>query len=422
MLQPRGSDCLYNPTMRMRGAVLVWLLAVGAGTRAQDDPGARMAEIARRVEEIRGLTFRSEVPVAVVGRSSVGEYAAERLKRFTTPAVVEAEERAFRILGLLPPGVSVADEYARVVEESAAGYYDPEAKKFFLLDALPSGAGPIFAAHELTHALEDQYFDLDERIDRAADDGDRGFAVMAVHEGSASLVMAAYTARGLAEGWIRRADIAALASTEAVRGDTVAEVIPILRRPLLGAYVLGARFLARGRSEVLSGAGRYPVADSNRAYRDGPVSSEQILHPEKFWDAASRDDPTPVRLSHLESVLGEGWKREGTGSLGELLVGPLVGAPTPSTWSPSALRAEAWTNDAACGWDGDRWELWRREDASVVVLATVWDSVRDAKEFERALEGGDRLAARRSGNRVVVLAGDRVRVPQRALLRAAARP
>ena len=56
----------------------------------------------------------------------------------------------------------------------------------------------MITAHELTHALEDQHFDLDGRLQETIDDDDRMFAISAVHEGSAMVLMSLFSARRLA--------------------------------------------------------------------------------------------------------------------------------------------------------------------------------------------------------------------------------
>ena len=93
--------------------------------------------------------------------------------------------------------------------------------------------------------------------------------------------------------------------------------------------------------------------------------------------------------------------------LGELSLGVIVGAPTPEDFGAMNIySAEAWTNEAATGWDGDRWELWINGDEAIALLGTVWDSPSDAREFAAALEGRDDLVWKVSGDRVAVVAGD----------------
>ena len=131
----------------------------------------------------------------------------------------------------------------------------------------------------------------------------------------------------------------------------------------------------------------FPEADVNVVSRKGPQSSEQILHPEKFWDPDQRDEPTTVEPFDAKSVVGKKWKRVGSGTLGELVIGVMVDVPSPSGLGAMSMPDGAdWTNEAATGWDGDRWELWRRKDSILVLLSTVWDSPQDAEEFANALD------------------------------------
>src|SRR5262249_41851915 len=149
--------------------------------------------------------------------------------------------------------------------------------------------------HELTHALEDQYYDLDKRLVEAGRDDDLVFARSAVHEGSATIVMSLVMAKGIQEGWISRKDLEALSESDVGKAEKLAAAPPVLRRELLGTYLLGVSFLLRGNTSALS-SGKFPVADVDTAYRAGPVSSEQILHPDKYWDAAHRDAPRRVLI------------------------------------------------------------------------------------------------------------------------------
>ena len=265
------------------------------------------------------------------------------------------------------------------------------------------GVLPMLASHELCHALEDQHFGLDERL-RAAGNDDEIFAVSAVHEGSATLAMTAWTVRAAGEGKLRPADVRALQDSDAGRGERLAAMPEVLRRDLVGSYLLGASFLLQGRPTVSAGPA-LPVADVNRAFRDVPRSSEQILHPEKYWGPGRRDDPLEVEIPKAARALGRGWRREGGNVLGELALGALVGAPTPEADVAARETGGAWTHEAASGWGGDRWEVWSKDGLRVAVLVAVWDSDRDAEEFAAALPSREGLAWRRAGDRVAVVAG-----------------
>ena len=167
--------------------------------------------------------------------------------------------------------------------------------------------------------------------------------------------------------------------------------------------VLGANFLLRGN--MLGMTGTFPEQDVNRAFDSGPLSSEQIIHPEKYWEPEQRDDPRPVRIDGAGSILGGKWTLRGSGVLGEINIALMTGSDTSIDISnPMAILGD-WTNDAAQGWDGDRWELWSRGDAEIVLLNTIWDSEEDAKEFAAFVQEGDGFHVRRAGDRVAVMAG-----------------
>jgi hypothetical protein len=326
-------------------------------------------------------------------------------------------ERAYEVLGLLPPGYDVLEALLGALEEQAGGFYDPSRKSFYLLDDIPSGLAEVITAHELTHALEDQHFDLDRRLHDSVADDDKVFAVSAVHEGSATLLMAAYAADQMAKGEFDPAAMLEFAQSEAAQAEVLMGLPPVLRRQFLAPYVLGASFVAGG--DLLGAlAGAFPVDHANRVYEDGPLSSEQILHPDKYWKAELRDEPASVSLGDAGSVLGRKWTRRSTGVLGEITLGVLIGAPTPEDPQSLAIYdGKSWTNVAATGWDGDRWELWTRRDDAIVLLATVWDRPEDADEFVQALpERGD-LAWEHAGTRVAVVAGDAGKKTPRLLQR-----
>ncbi len=370
------------------------------------EPGALIAEVTPLVEEIRGLRFERPVTARVIDAAEARAYATKRLHLFATDEDLRAQQAAYVLLGLVPGGTDIMSVYLDVIDEQAGGFYDPGSGSFFLLGHMPRGVGPFLTSHELTHALEDQHYDLDGRLAAVAGDDDAIFARSAVHEGSATLVMALYGARAAAAGKLKPSDLEELSESEAGKGERLQAMAPVLRRQLLGAYFLGAQFLLRGRSGALA-SGAFPIEDADRAYRDGPESSEQILHPEKYWDPSKRDRPRRVVLGDAGSRLGEGWRKDGSGILGELTLGVLVGAPTPSIADAGSFPGGgAWTNAAASGWGGDRWELWTKEGKRVVLLATSWDTKRDADEFAAALPSSPGFAFRKSGDRVAIVAGD----------------
>jgi hypothetical protein len=395
-------------TRRVAAAVLGMLFACGAPAEdklTQADAEAAVTAALPQLESIRGLTFKRKVPVKVVDDVKARAYALARFKKMTPEAKIAADTRAYQLLGLVPAGTNILETMLDVLEEQAGGFYDPQSKSFYLLDDMPKVMTGPLTTHEMTHALEDQYYDIDGRIEKVLDDDDAAFAVAALAEGSASLTMTVAMVRAIASGAMEGAGLNAMAESEAGRAEKLDAMPGVLRRQLLGPYVLGALFLARG--DLTTVAEGYPKADAKAAWDRMPRSSEQILHPEKYWDPARRDEPSAVTVPDPAKVLGEGWARAGGGVLGELTIGGLVGVSAPSSQDQAAMAsATAWTNAAASGWGGDRFDLWTSKDGAVVLLVTRWDTPADAVEFERALkDASPSLKSRRAGSTVGVVAG-----------------
>lgn len=387
-------------------------LAAGEETALTAESAAALVQgRLSEVEEVRGLAFKRPVPVEVIDDDRARDHLIQRLESFQSREELQALQRAYKLLGLLPQEADILQSFLDALREQAGGFYDPPSGSFYLLDDLPEILGPTIVVHELTHALEDQHFDLDGRLRGALRDDDRLFALGAVHEGSASLLMFVSMSRQVLQGELDPLAMQAYAQSEEAKVESLAAMPPVLLRQLMGPYVLGASFLLEGDFFAIMGGG-YPREKVDRAYAAGPLSSEQILHPEKYWSEAERDDPRPVRLDDAGRKLGRRWRRVSEGTLGEVNLGVMVGAPTPADLaSLSIYDGSSWTNVAAEGWDGDRWELWARGEDAVVILGTVWDSPADAEEFASALPRREDLHWKLSGDRVAVTAGP---VPRKA--------
>ena len=347
---------------------------------SQQEAEAAVADVLPDLQSIRGFAFKNKVPVTVIDDAKARAYALARFRRMTPEAKIRSDEIVFRLLGLIPADLDVLKTFLDVLEEQAGGFYDPGTKSFYLLDDMPKDMTPMLTAHEMTHALDDQRYDIDGRLAGLLDNDDAAFALSAVAEGSATAAAAVYVTNAVKAGKLDPERIAAMSAD--VKTARLNAMPACLRRQLIGPYVLGMTFLTRGSLERLQRG--FPKDDVGAAWSHPPRSSEQILHPEKYWDPKKRDEPKRVAIPNPLRLLGEGWTRAGSGVLGELTLGGLVGAATPAAEELVAGRV-AWTNAAASGWGGDRYELWTNGDQSVVLVATVWDTVNDAKEFAAAL-------------------------------------
>jgi hypothetical protein len=379
-----------------------------ASSRARQPgaPGDSVEALAGRllpvVESYRGLRFLRPVPVEVVTDSVARLHFAARMAKFYPEDALAAEALVYEHLGLLESGTDLPNLLLGVLEEQAGGYYDPEAETFYVLGDVPASLLEVVLVHELTHALDDQHFDVDSTFTALARDEDRQAAFGAVVEGSGTLVMAAYVVEALAAGSLGLEALLELQESGFGQAEQFAAAPPVVRCALLAPYVLGEAFLSLGDTATAAPP-ELDAAALDRAFRAPPVSTEQLLHPEKYWEEASRDVPRALPEADFGEVLGDAWRKQGTGVLGEVLVALLTGSEGPALDGLGA--SDSWTNPAATGWGNDRWELWTDGGRSLTTLLTCWDTEEDASEFVSAIRIPRAHVARR-GDTVVVVCGD----------------
>lgn len=374
------------------------------GALSKEEAGALAIEVAPIVEEIRGAKFKRAVPVEIVDDQAARAHFKARLQEHWPEQARRAEETVDAHLGLIPPATDLEEEVFDVLEEQAGGYYDPDRDTFFVLGDMPRTAAPIIVAHELTHALDDQRYGIDRLLSEAEGDDDRAFALESVVEGSGTVVMTVYIHRQIVAGRLDPQALLAFQESEAGKAERLKESPLYVQRSLIAPYILGMAFLLRGELIRIQTGGITP-SDIDRAFSDPPRSTEQILHPEKYWDPKRLDLPRKVALPDLSADLGAGWSRQGEGNFGELTLALLTGLDPGDPTSPDRAL-ERWTNEAASGWGGDRWNLYRNGDRAITVLATSWDTAGDAREFEASLALPAGAIVKRKGDAVVVVAGD----------------
>jgi len=334
-------------------------------------------EIVQGLVELRGLPFASPVPMRVKTPERLRVRLQKDFDREYSPQEIAALEKIYTRLGLLPRDVKLADELIRLYESQVAGFYDPRTKKLYLVDPSPSTGGWLLAlvqtilrrdligemllAHELTHALQDQHFDVLGRMSDTTDD-DRALAASAVVEGDATLSGFAYVFGGLAEPSLRNL----VQRLQAIPGE-MATALPdapaVLREALIFRYTEGVRFVSWAYLHE-------GWAGVNALLAFPPRSTEQVLWPEKYY--VSQDDPTAVGLGGLEAYReGGGWRLVEENTVGELMIRVLLREFLPEDRAVWAAR----------GWDGDRFAAWTRDAETHLFWMTTWDSIRDAKDF-----------------------------------------
>lgn len=343
---------------------------------------AMSAQIQADLERLRGERFLRPVTLRLSNKPDLIAYAKKREAKTDTPDFFEADEQIAKLLGAIAPELDLRAKGYELLETQVAGFYDPDTDSFSLMETLPVALTRITLAHELDHALDDQLFDIDGTLKRLGSDTDAIVAYQAVVEGSGTAAMTQWALAN--QGSI---DFASINASDMKELTSMAGAPMWMWKPMLGVYMAGAGFLQRSDSWLIAQTKPLNNADIRAAFERPPLSTEQILHPAKYWDASQRDDPT--RLGFETKELGDGWSVLREDTLGELLVAILCTPPAEreaiDLTQPSAMLAVKFTNEVASGWDGDRVILLGKESQRVLRWVSVWDSERDAGEFFGAL-------------------------------------
>ncbi len=365
-----------------------------ASPAASRPPAAEVyAAIRREVEAIRGLQPTEDVNPVSIDETQLLKNLTAEFDSENTASDLKFSEDALITLGLLPTGSSLRDLTLGFQSSQVAGYYSPDKNQLFVVSR-SGGLGPaeeVTYSHEFTHQLQDEHFDLGKLSVDAANQSDRALAQLALVEGDAVSVQNRWTTANLTPEEMGQLLTSSL-DPKAI--EALQRAPAYLRETSLFPYLTGNPFV-----ETLIAGGGYAAVD--KAFANPPLSTEQVLHPEKY---AAHEVPLAVKLpTGLASALGPGWTASGEDTLGEFVLRLWLtrnGVPTTD-----AIRAVA-------GWGGDRLALWRGPNGqTTLLLVTEWDTPSDADEFAAAAKtaaaplGG--AVVQRSTNNVYVGLGER---------------
>ena len=318
-------------------------------------------EVLQETSEIRKLPILRPVRSGAQSRAEIEQMLVHNLNENASPDEMRASELVLKKLGLAPADFELRSFIIKLLAEQVAGYYEPKAQEFYLADWIDiDGQRPVIA-HELTHALQDQHFNL-RRFERwPKHDSDAELAAHSLVEGDASFLMMQYIVRNPER---QLAFMKSMGATGAGATEQIEKAPRVLRETLLFPYFQGMGWVAavykQGGWEAVSAA-----------YANLPASTEQILHHEKY---AAGELPQQVRVRDISSKLGRGWKMADNDVEGEwgyyLILDQILASPDVS-------------KKASAGWGGDRYALFVGPKPAdvLVVQKTVWDGEQDAREF-----------------------------------------
>ncbi len=288
-------------------AVLISSLPlVAAHHKSGSDPVfSQIDSIVKSVSEISGLTELHAVPYARMSKRQLRQFLSKRIKKTLRPEEIHADELALKMFGLVPQNFNLKKSTIDLLTEQAAAFYDYDDKKLFLLESAPVSAEVTTLAHELSHALADQHFDLEKYMDENPANDDENLAHTAVVEGQASWLMIAYDLKQAGQPPVPTPETlqSVVNSSEGSMSDyPVLKSSPLyIQQSLMFPYTDGTLFF----DAVFKKEGK---AAFTAVFKHAPTDSAQIMHPEKYFThtKSARPELPKLMLKTEEHAISEG--------------------------------------------------------------------------------------------------------------------
>ncbi|MFQ5862125.1 MAG: hypothetical protein ACE5IC_03285 [Candidatus Brocadiales bacterium] len=344
-----------------------------------------IGEIALDVSTLRGLEFKTPVRHGIKTKDELRKYLQKLIKEEIPDEKLIAYQKALIKFGFIPADLPLESLLLELYTEQVAGFYDWRTKTLYLIDGIPETLLKALISHELTHALQDQHVGIENLpTSRKKEDDDRIMATQALLEGDAISLTIDYALKfaGKDSTMLPDHNLPLEEFISTVGGKLMASAPAYIRYNMLFPYIHGLTFVKQLRQ-----SGGWTQVD--RTLEQPPMSTEQILHPEKYLEAL--DLPTAITLPHLSKELGPGWTFLDKNTLGEFNINILL-----NEFLGEAPKA------AAMGWDGDLYQIYEQKPSGKTALIwfTTWDSDTDAQEF---FEGYSAVLTKKYGSETIGL-------------------
>lgn len=270
----------------------VFMAGCGEKSIAQNEDEVRAAveAVLPEVERAVGLPFLTTPEVAVRSREQVRAYVDATIEEELPPEEIERLTLAYRLFGLIPDSLDLAALLLELYTEQVVGYYEPDSATLYVVDDADPSIARLTIAHELVHALQDQYMPLDSILS-VKNHNDRVMAAQAILEGQATLgsmlaIMPGQDTDALGDLWTDQG-VREMMREQQQQMPVFAAAPNIIKEGLVFPYLAGADF----------------VRWFSRQYPDTvpfgprlPASTEHILRPERY-----RIGDMPVTMSFIEA-------------------------------------------------------------------------------------------------------------------------
>src|SRR5213079_2553052 len=173
----------------VRAGVVLAAAAVAPGCRDRAEAVQRqgaLRELVRQrmpaLEQVTGLKFKRDPAVAARSRAQVRDYIIHKFDEDLPPAELAGLEQTLRLFGFVPDSLDLRESFADVLTEQIGGYFDPDSNTLYVPTDIDSFIVRTSVTHELVHALQGQYLNLDSLLE-LKHANDRRSAAQAVLEG-----------------------------------------------------------------------------------------------------------------------------------------------------------------------------------------------------------------------------------------------
>lgn len=339
---------------------------------AGGDIDQQMDEIQQQVIRLRGLSAASPVTRRLIDNDQLRRNILEDFVKDYTSADAIHEARVLSAFGLLEADFDLFNFYIDLFTEQIAGYYDHETKAMFVVkDTGFNAMERLTYAHEYTHFLQDQAYDIRDGLElneeKCYEHSERCMGIQALLEGDATFLELQWF-----DEYATAADrIQMMRSASETQSPVYDSAPAFMKEDFIFPYTQGYAFV-----EYLYAQDGWSAID--QAYEHPPVSTEQILHPELY----PFEIPREITLPDLAAKLGKGWSELEHGVVGEWYTFLILAHGT----DPEGRIESETARQATAGWAGDVYAVYLHEqkNSSSLVMISEWDSLNDAREYEQA--------------------------------------
>jgi len=316
---------------------------------SQADFAKAADEVVHSMSEITGLSLKTPLKKTLRSRDEIRAYVIRQMNEDKDAAKRYADTKSAEAFGLLPKNFDLDSFMIELLTEQIAGLYDPKNHEFYIADWIPVEDQRMVMAHELTHALQDQHFQIEQWLKSARPNEDAELAREAFLEGSAMAAMVDYLLVGTGKSVTNMPEFdPAILTGDIGSTPSLQKAPPFIKDALVFPYFAGMTFTAA----VLKPDG---WSSLQKVFLKPPASTQQIMHPDLY---KSGYVPAPVTIPSAEASLGKNWKKLDENLMGEF------------GWQEvlKQFLGDARAKPLASAWNGDRYQLFENQLSKRLLL------------------------------------------------------